>query len=316
MQRSAGVTASAVIALIGSGLTLLWAFLLIFGLFAMAAQESQPKFVQYFMVALVIIMFAMSGWGIASGVGILRRQEWARISIMIFSGIMLIFTLPGLLMIPFIPMQPPAQGNLPSALFTGIKIGIGMFYALLSALGAWWLYFFNKKGTREEFKQPAADSTGETGSTKRPLSIAVIGWYLVVTSPLFLFMIIFRFPIFFFGYVVVGNLGVMVLTTMACVQILGGIGLLRLRPWGRTLSICYFVFGILQVIVSAVLPGSDARFQAAVATIMARLNTPQTPFHFSPWFPLLSVLPLYGVLFLITRKRCFENAPAEPVPVA
>jgi len=315
MKRSAGVTASAVIVLIGSALALLWSALMIFGVFAIAAQDSQPKFVLYFIVALVVFMFAASGWGIASGVGLLNRKGWARISMLIFSGILLFFTLPGLVMIPFLPFQAQSTQPVPASVFTAIKIGMSVFYAALSALAAWWLYFFNTKRVKEEFRTGAAgvpEAAGEIGTPKRPLSIAIIGWYLLVTSPLFLVMVIFHFPIFFFGYMVTGSAALAILLTMAGVQIISGIGLLKLRPWGRVVSICYFIFGMVQAVLSAVLPGSNGRFQEAMATVMARFGTPVAPIHFSPWFSVLSVIPLYGVLlwFLFARKRAFENVPA------
>lgn len=213
MNRSAGVTASSVLVFIGSALTLIWAAFAVLGIFVLANQESQPRFLVYFMVVFVAVMFGASGWGITTGVGLINLREWARISMLIFGGLLLFFTLPGLLIVPFIPMQP--QNNVPEHVFTVIRIVMGIFYAGLSALAGWWLYFFNKKDIKAQFKSGAGAASfaapGTTDSPTPPLSIAIVGWYLVITSPIFLLMAVFRFPLFLFGYLIRGNLAAGVL---------------------------------------------------------------------------------------------------------
>jgi|HubBroStandDraft_1064217.scaffolds.fasta_scaffold44255_2 hypothetical protein len=312
MRRSAGVTASSIIVFIGSGLTLMFAALMAFSLLVSSSQISQPQFVAYFVDFFVGFVFVASGWGIATGVGLVNLRSWARTSMLIFGGLLIFFDLPGLVIVPFIPMA--AQNGLPSNFVLGVRVVMEIFYAALAALGGWWLYFFNKKAVRAQFANDAAPADFPASINRRPLSIAIIGWYLLASSVIFLSIAGFRFPLFLFGYLIRGNLVVGVLAVYAAIHILAGIGLLKLRPWGRTLTICYFSLVILQTILSAALPGSGARFQEAMAELTTRFNLPPTTIHFSLWFSVLSVVPLYVVLlwFLITRKRFFKGSQETP----
>jgi hypothetical protein len=77
MKRSVGITISAVIAFLGSGAVLLLgtsAFLIV--------PASQPQFLKYGTYFLGVLLVGFATWGIASGVGLLRLREWARVSLL------------------------------------------------------------------------------------------------------------------------------------------------------------------------------------------------------------------------------------------
>ena len=93
MKRSIGVTFSAIVSLLGSALTLGLGVLVIFLLFFFAPTRanfsgvaSAPKAI-FVMGALVYILPAI--WGIITSIGLFCLKNWARISILIFSVILI-----------------------------------------------------------------------------------------------------------------------------------------------------------------------------------------------------------------------------------
>jgi hypothetical protein len=58
-------------------------------------------------VVLAAVLFAV--WGIASGIGLLEGREWARISMIVFSVLLLAIAVPGLLIFLFAKLSAPAS---------------------------------------------------------------------------------------------------------------------------------------------------------------------------------------------------------------
>ena len=88
MKRSAGITITAVIDFVGSAFTL---FTALMSIFVLAAQSiippsrpgappiEIPPMLHYIQMAAVLIFVLAAVWGIATGVGLLKLREWARI---------------------------------------------------------------------------------------------------------------------------------------------------------------------------------------------------------------------------------------------
>jgi hypothetical protein len=310
MNRSMGVTVSAVLVFIGSALTLL------FGAFSMLAfvtirnMPPQPAFVRYFMAGVAVFEVAFAIWGILSGIGLLHSREWARISMLVFSGLLLFFNLPGLLIVPLLPMPQPE--NVPGNFVFAIKLGMGIFYGLLAALGGSWLYLFNKKTVKSQFVRGETSVPSLAHPSRRPLSITIIGWLLVLVPIFALPTLSLRFPVLFLGMVLGGWRAALVMLAWGGAQFAAGVGLLKLRPWGRTLSICVLMFGLFNVLVTILLPGGQARFDQMIAAIQARMGIPMTTIPGlmnSSW----RVGLLFGVAFVavqlwfvVTRKQAFH----------
>jgi len=89
LKRSVGITAIAVVTMIGSFFFLLLSLILLYG--AASFQNSRPEtavFVRLigFFVGVVTLLFFF--WGITTAVGLLKLQAWSRTSIVVFSGIL------------------------------------------------------------------------------------------------------------------------------------------------------------------------------------------------------------------------------------
>lgn len=123
MKRSGGVTASAVIAIIGSVLSLLVGGLVIVAAVMMSSTpnlptpEGQPALpIAPATILLVesILFIGLGALGIACAVGLLRLKNWARICFIIFAGLLCFVSVMGtigffvaMLVIP--QTIPPAQ---------------------------------------------------------------------------------------------------------------------------------------------------------------------------------------------------------------
>ncbi len=102
MARSGGVTFSAVVVLIGSSLTILFGALMALAILwtPNAGQAANlPIPIGYVVTAEAIVFFGFGGWGIASGVGLIKLRQWSRVSMMIYGAILLFFSaIPGIVL--------------------------------------------------------------------------------------------------------------------------------------------------------------------------------------------------------------------------
>src|SRR5271156_5464476 len=223
MRRPASVTIAAVVIFVGSGLALLAAAFMLLG-FAVMPAGNMPAFTRDAGVAMSLFMLGVGGWGIATGVSLLQLREWARISMIVFSGLLLVMAVPGLLMMLVMPLPtppviatPPGEATPPlEHLMTAVRIGMAIFYALLALLGGWWLYFFNTRPIRELFRGAATTPsstwahavlapTEVPGSPKRPVSITIIAYLALVGACMFPFFSILHMPLTFLGFYFTGG---------------------------------------------------------------------------------------------------------------
>ncbi|MGA2846925.1 MAG: hypothetical protein ABSF68_16050 [Candidatus Acidiferrales bacterium] len=322
MNRSVGVTVTAVIVLFGSGLTLLAGVMMLFASSSdLPIPENQVHFLKYFMVFLAVVLFAAAAWGIASGTGLMRLREWSRISMLVFSALLLFVCIPGLLMFLFMPFPPP--GTAPSPELTKEMLGatrifMVVLYGILAALGGWWIYFFNKRSTKDQFLKvriPGLEGMpgGEVISPyARPLSITLIAWWLLISGFIGVLGLSVNPPVFFLGYFFKGTYASMLMLALALVQSLIGFGLLKLRPWGRTLAIYYFQFLIFNSLTMVLIPGTQARFEQAMSEMLSdmqgTLGTPPSPMHVPIWFGVIFAVPLLSLLLwiVVSRKDVFQ----------
>jgi hypothetical protein len=322
MNRSAGVTISAVVVLLGSGISLLTGLMMLFASASgVSVPENQAQFFKYFMVFAAVLFFAAGAWGVSTGLALLRLREWSRVSIIVFSALLLFLCIPGLLMFLMMPFPPP--GTVPSpqltpSLLMGMRIFLTLLYAALAVLGGWWLYFFNKRSTKEQFLKvrgaPLERALGEPAVAPgtRPLSITLIAWYLLISAFIGVLGLSVNPPVFFFGFFFKGTFASLIMFALALVQSLTAFGLLKLRPWGRTLAIYYFQFLIFNSLTMVLIPGTQARFDQAMGDMMRDMqgssNAAQVA-HFPIWFGVVFAVPLLALLLwvVISRKDVFQS---------
>jgi uncharacterized membrane protein (DUF2068 family) len=343
MNRSGGVTFSAVLFFIAGGFQLLTG--LFFGVvFLIGASTSfsdygdMAHFIRAFIIAIAVFMIALGCLAIATGMGLLRLRNWARISTIVFAALILFVSLPGLAMIPILPLNNDPQ--MPTRVILGMRIGLGVFYGLQCALGGWWLYYMNSRGVKAQFGSAqvlSAPPVSQTYSTladfpdlppspaapRRPVSITIIAVLLLigaVAAPLGLLMMralqLPPYPTPFMGFGLQGW-GVACFAVSFCIlSSLAGIGLLKLRLWGRTLAILCFSFSILNSVVNFLHPGPMIRMQKIIQDAMmpnlsaspafdiSRFTQYQTGFGFG----LGMILAVVEIWFVWKEKPAFVAA--------
>ena len=297
MKKPFGVTASAIFALLGS---LLMAGLFVVALLVLVLSPARgpigPEAKLGMGLGLGIFGF-LGAWGTTTAIGLLRMQNWGRISILVFAVLLAltgVVAAPAILLIPPPPAAPPNHD--------AVRAGIAMFYGVLGALGILWLYYFSRRATREAF---AGVVTRE--SSGRPLSISIIGWWLLITGVITVLLSPLRMPVTFFLWTVSGWTAAVWYFALGALYTYIGYGLLRLNRMARLLAISLLGFGVVNGFVFFALPGRDAR----LATVMSKFHFTQLP---SPMhFPTSMLIPsLVGVAvplwFLIAKKKAFHAA--------
>src|SRR5690348_8114367 len=87
MKRSGDVTAAAVVMFCGSALLLLMSAFAVFGAIAGSAGNAEPqRQVELAGAVMIVVIYGgLAAWGIATGVGTVKLQPWARISAIVMS---------------------------------------------------------------------------------------------------------------------------------------------------------------------------------------------------------------------------------------
>jgi hypothetical protein len=329
MNRSVGVTVSAVVVIFGSVLTLLAGMMMLFASSGgIPVPENQVHFMKYFMIFLALVLFALGAWGITSGMGLMRLRAASRISMLVFSALLLLLCIPGFLMFLVMPFPPPGTApspELPTNLLAATRIFMIVLYGILVALGGWWLYFFNKRSTKDQFLKvniPQLDGMhgeGIIGHDARPLSITLIAWYLLISAFIGVLGLSVDPPVFFLGFFFKGTAASLLMFALALLQSFIGFGLLKLRLWGRTLAIYYFQFLIFNSLTMVLIPGTQVRFEQAMNEMLRDMQgttgAAPPPMHIPIWFGVIFAVPLLSLLLwiVVSRKEVFQDDAARPV---
>ena len=290
MNRLTQLTLTAVIALTGGGIAVLGG---IIGLCVTNADRS------------ISILFIGAGiWGTATGIGILRRWKWARISVLTFAGLTAFEGANYAPAVAFI-RAPARRGGLPleepRLLFFCMAIG-------LAAFGILWIVMFSGNRTKEFFRANVpVDPT--------PLSISIIGWYLVATAILGLLSLrrIRHFPpTMHLGFILAGPLAVAAALFFSAIAFYLGIGLLRHKRQGPRLAMCYVLFLLLDNLFFLIRPDRNDRVSAYHNARAAWGPTTESQFSATSMLHLLqlsgiewSLITLVAVWLLAKHKHAF-----------
>lgn len=272
-----------------------------------APEAPAPPFpIKYFLIGMANVVILLAAWGIATAVGIFRRRRWARLSILIFSALLVLFGVLGAAMMAVIPL-PETPGADPR-IMTIVRAAFIGFYCVLAAIGTWWLVLFNLQRSQPYFSGPVI-----TSEPARPLSITIIGGYFLFGALCCLPMALFRFPFMFLGIIFTEAGAVFIYLALVALQLYLGLGLLRLRERARVVGLAYFCVMLISGIISVV-PSRQQELMRQMRLTYSWMNQPgQMNYEFQPSWPftvlmlLLAGLPIY---FLIRRRPAFLSAPA------
>ena len=155
-NRSAGVTVVAIFQLIGSGLLLLLAAFMAFAMFVAPtppASEAQlpPMFYKVMRLALPLFYALPAVWGIATAVGLLLLKNWARISTIVISVLLIAFGALGMMSAMVFFLKPPAGNGLDPKMFVVLGVVTAVFALAEIGVGVWWMVFCNRANVKAQF---------------------------------------------------------------------------------------------------------------------------------------------------------------------
>ena len=255
-------------------------------------------------IIMAVIFSAFALWGILTGIAIFRRRGWARISIMLFGILLAIMGAGGAVASFFIPV--PEQEGVDPRIMSTVRFGMAAFYLVLAAIGIWWLALFNKQTTRKYFA--GVDPREDPGA--RPLSLSIIGWYLLLSSLMMAVSAVFKIPAFILGGVLTGWGALGVYSLFTVVQLYLGTGILHLQEHARVGGIAYFCFGALNSLLTMLPPGFDARMEILRREVPKlfpagmTMQMPQPAWIFSLMGMAYVAIPIW---FLVRRRAAFAN---------
>jgi hypothetical protein len=353
MKRSVGVTVIAVLSLLGSALVLAMGILMAVTI-AMAFSSPMPQtevpippaFFKAIMVIVPLFYLLPAVWGIFTGIGLLRLKNWARISIIVFSVLLIVFGVFGAmsaLIFVLMPIPNMPNDDVGQSVMTVVRIFMVAFALAEVGVGIWWLVFFNRAKVKSQFVSPqalfpaavqyqAADAAQPppvpqvlpaaplptSNAPVRPLSITIIGWYLIVVSLFIPAGLIMRAPAVAFTLLLTGWQAVVYTLAMTAVLVYVGVGLLRLKPAARLVGIGYCVYSALNSGVFFLAPGAKGRmgkileFQQSMFPWMKSWQEAYPiEFDLTPFMIIGAVggmvLLLVLMYFLVTARQAFQR---------
>jgi hypothetical protein len=301
-NRSAGTTVIAVLQLIGSALVLAMAGFMAIAMIALSTPPANdprlPPMYFKMMIVVPILFYGLPAvWGIITAIGLLRLKNWARISTIVISILLMVFGAFGILTSIVFFLKPPPGNGVDPRMFSIIGAVSAVIALGEIGVGIWWMVFFNRAGVKAQFlpqtltaphlgqsadpyaidprystlvpppgfpsaTDPAPAPTPTIAApqhTARPLSISMIGWFLLASCLFVPFNILLHAPVMIFTTLLSGWPATIFVLLFAGLNVYVGIALLQMKPAGRLVAMGYLIFGLLNVGVFYLAPGRSAR---------------------------------------------------------
>ena len=344
-RPSGGVIVIAVLSLLGSALCLLMGiFMLAIPMIAPGPQTPNtpipPGAFKVLMLVSSLFYIGPAIWGILTGIGLFRLKEWARISIIVFSVLLVLMVGFSGLALVLIPIPIPPGQAVDQTFMTVFRLVAGALSLFLVSIGVWWLVFFNRAKVKQQFAKvppaiaglvPAPQFANLSSAAptivmptrpKPPLSLTVIAYLMLVGCFYMPFNLLMQAPAVLFTKVLTGwSAGIYYFAVLALALYIA-IGLLRLWPKACKVGIFYQMFLLINMAIFYLVPGGQSRMLELLEGSQAtnpwtRLWTgEQAAFHFNimPFVWIGMAVGMISVLvelyFLITRRAAFEAAAA------
>jgi hypothetical protein len=294
-----------------------------------------------------LFLLALAIFGIFVGANILRRRNWARISILIWGGLMAFFSaitmVVTLLIMNNLPPTLPHAAEA-SLVMAAVRWVMVLFNAIPLGVGIWWLILFTRRAVVDDFnpllarlhpgktldasgfpQEPPSPPAYVPGGPACPLPLIIIAGLDIfggVSMLTLLFIpnsIITAMPVFLFGHAFHG--GVILLLFFVLLGVLYavcGIGIIKLEPWALDPLIWCQALFFLSGTVTLLNPQFVPTMKEAIAKMLP--VNPEIPVNLFPfsdtYFKAMMALGFVfsGVLLAVMifyRKRYLEAARAK-----
>jgi hypothetical protein len=124
----------------------------VFGILLVDYQSGGHGEMGSFYRANMVWILLFSSWGLATGIGLLRAWRWARISALIFSGLLVAL---GVLAVVALLRMP--AGDVSGWQLLMLRAFAVLFFLSPAAVGTWWLLFFNRQDVKAYFSSGSVD---------------------------------------------------------------------------------------------------------------------------------------------------------------
>ncbi|HEY2823309.1 MAG TPA: hypothetical protein VGJ06_19855 [Candidatus Acidoferrum sp.] len=351
-QRSAAVTASGVIAILGSLFTAIGVLIGLMGLlvsFGYSNPAATIPGVRAITGAMMVFFLAVAIWGAFSGVGVIRFRNWARISILVWAGITAPICLLVIAVMAWIPLPTMPDQQLTSTL---LRFFIIAFYGAPLAIAVWWLILFTRPHIVAQFRPAAAGVSGDPftaipvplpdgfGAAPRsyavpaplpassvPIPIIVLACFFLISSLSIFFIFFMHMPAMVFGHAYTGLTGSVIYATWCLLYAIAGAGMLKRVSWAYSIAIGVQILSIISGIMTVLSPNFDHVMRQAMSTMrvpsveayeMTSLAHLRGFSFFGLIFPLaiLGMLAYYRPQFLeaCASKRSKQTNSSTPSP--
>jgi hypothetical protein len=316
-RPSGSVVAAGIVAIIGSCLAILGAVLGLFGMTMLPSTPSAsqlPSGVQTMATVVLVVWLGVAVFGIATGVGILRLKNWARISALAWAAISAGLCSIILLFSMIMPL-PAANGPHPISTTT-LRMFIILFYSIPVVVGIWWLILFNRPRVRAEFlgTTPAEQAPIVAGIVpavspavpRCPLPIAIIAAFLALSflSAFLMPLLHMPVPVILFAHRLHGSLatGTFVVTTM--LMLVAAVGLWKLKLWSYPLIVGLQSFWLLSGLVTFLSPN----FEQTMREVFEEMQMPNSDYASQLYLQhrslaLVGLLPAVALLAILLYYR-------------
>jgi len=245
------------------------------------------------------------------GIGSIRCKNWARIFMLVVSGLWLGLGLMGTLMMAFIvpTIMRQQAGNLPPGMRHATVVGIiTVMTALMVLLPAIFLFFYSRKSVRETcLAQKAAQvptrAVGGTPAPGLPVPLAILGVWQAL-GVFSVFATLFMQVAIVFGVVLHGAAAFLVLLTFSILSGYAAWAIFRQKLIGWKIALFIAGFGTISMLVSYVRrPDLLQLFQEIGYTDQTLRIYEQFPQLLSVfWVGLIVMMTVFLVFLLYTRK--------------
>ena len=267
MKRSSGVTAAAAVEILGSICVAAGGLLAFYGLGLQHQLNSSsvppPHVATLSRIAVLGICIPFATLGMATGIGMTRLQKWARLSTLIFGGLLAVYSFIFIPLVWFLPLPTTAGVDAPSP--QNAHLVMVSFMCVLLGIAIWWLVLLSRNRVAEQF-------LGAGIHAERPDGITVIAWLFVIPSLLNLVLIFttkssWNTPAPFFWIAITGVAAKIAYSLDLSMSFLAGVGLLLNKVWGFWVAIALDVYALLRLGIFIVLnPIASERWQIFVAS--------------------------------------------------
>ena len=303
MSRPVAVTASAVVAILGSSFTLLMAALSVASLFIATAQPKPPNSGP-FIVASAVMLVALAGLGIWTSVGLFRLRPWARTSILVFAGFLTAACVFSLL----VTMAVPTPAGMTASREHTFRLTMAVTFGIPIAIGVWWLVQFNTQSTKAAFASPVPMAEA---ASLRPFSISIIGWVSIFGGVSGLFPILTGTPALLFGTIFKGWIAAVIYFVFGAISLYIGKGLLDLRERARVGAIWWFVFSFVHFGLVTLVPSWRQQMINLQRTLPQNQNNPvrfDQGLMMNVILACSAIVAAAAIWFLIRNRPAFVRA--------